>query len=299
MTPLFSHPAGMSVLESLRAIFEKKPVYLRKSPFFIFVCGGRLGEAPASLRHQFIQWSEHHLPDFVCLLAEDAIKDGFVAGRRRFIDLARFESLIADIADCVLIFPESPGSFAETGFFSNSRNIRDKTLVINPIDKQGDSFLNLGPIHTIDRFSFLKPTLFVDATPPPDFTQLGSRLVDRIRVSHRDLMEYGGFATFDYRQKLSIVFEVLRLLRLADFVTLKHAISVCFQRNPQPQELSDLSRILQAAKFVHRREDSPYFRVISGPNLIEIENVDINKVLADVTLFYQKYSPNLLEALGG
>ena len=186
MTPLFSHPSGMRVLTSLRFIFEKKPVYLRKHPFFIFVCGGQLGPGTGSLRKQFIQWAEHQLPDFICLLAEDALKDGFVAGRREFIDLAKFESVIADIADGVLIFPESPGSFAETGFFSNSRKIRDKTLIINSIGEQGDSFLNLGPIHTIDRFSYLKPTLHIEVIDPADFSRVGQRLTDRVKATHRD-----------------------------------------------------------------------------------------------------------------
>ncbi len=230
------------------------------------------------------------------MLAEDALKDGFVPGRRRFIDLAKFETVIAGIADCVLIFPESPGSFAETGFFSNSPNIRDKMLVINPIREQSDSFLNLGPIHTINRFSFLQPTVFV-APAPADFTQLKQRLMDRVKVTHRDQLEYREFKHLNPKEKLSVVLEILRLLRLADFKTLSHAISVCFQGYPQPQQLSDLLRILQAARFVHKGEESPYFRVIAGPNLIEIENVDLDAILARVTLFYQQYSPRLLEVL--
>src|SRR5687767_204163 len=124
MPLLSSDPAWKRVLESLRAVFQNKPIYLRNRPFFVFVCGGELGEGKTTLRKQFLQWAEHELPNFVCLLAENAIKDNFVAGKRKFIDLARFESVIAGIADCVLIFPESPGSFAETGFFARSPEIR-------------------------------------------------------------------------------------------------------------------------------------------------------------------------------
>ena len=296
MAPLFSHPAGMPVLKSLRLIFQKKPVYLLKQPFFVFVCGGQLGSEQKTLRQQFIKWAESQLPNFVCLLAEDALKDGFVPGRRKFINLGKFESVIADIADCVLIFPESPGSFAETGFFSNSRKIRDKTLVINPIDQQSDSFLNLGPIHTINQFSFLQPTVLV-ASAQADFTQLKQRLIDRVRVTHRDHLEYREFKKLSPKEKLSVVLEILRLLRLADFNTLEHAISVCFDGNPQRQQLSDHLRILQAARLVHKSPETPYFRAMAGTNLIEIENVDLDEILASVTLFYQKYSPGLLDAL--
>jgi hypothetical protein len=84
---------------------------------------------------------------------------------------------------------------------------------------------------------------------------------------------------------------------LADFRTLGYAISVCFDSNPQPQELADLLRILQAAKFVWKDEEAPYFRSLGTGNLIEIENVDIDEILASVTLFYQHHSPRLLKAL--
>lgn len=286
------------MLESLRVVFQNKPVYLLNRPFFVFVCGGKLEPEQTSLRQQFIQWAEHQLPNFVCLLAENALKDNFVAGRRTFIDLARFESVIAGIADCVLIFPESPGSFAETGFFSGSRKIRGKTLVINPNEEQSDSFLNRGPINTIDRFSFLRPTVHCGALRSADFTPLGQRLRDCLAGTHRDQLEYREFRQLNRMEKLAVVLEILRLLRLADFNTLKHAISVCFESKPQPQELSDLLRILQAAKFVKKDEDAPYFRVVGGASLIEIENVDIDKILASVTLFYlQLNSPRLLKAL--
>jgi hypothetical protein len=118
-----------------------------------------------------------------------------------------------------------------------------------------------------------------------------------MRGTQRDQLEYRQFRHLNFKEKLSVVLEILRLLRLADFKTLEHAISVCFESKPQPQELSDLLRILQAAKFVHRDEEAPYFRVIGGPNLIEIENVDIDEILASVTLFYQREASHLLKAL--
>lgn len=287
----------MSVLESLRITFQKKPVYVLKRPFLIFVCGGEMGKPEPTLRDQFIQWAEHQLPNFICLLAEDAIKDNFVAGSRRFIDLARFESVIASIADCVLIFPESPGSFAETGFFSGSSKIRDITLVINPNAEQSDSFLNLGPIHKIDRSSFLRPTVHCGALQSADFTQLGQRLRDRMKGTQRDQLEYREFREFNGKEKLSVVLGILRFLRLADFTTLRHAISVCFESKLKLLELTDLLRILQAAKFVRKDDETPYYSVVGKANLIAIDNFDIDKMLASVTLFYQREAPHLLKAL--
>ncbi|HXI24802.1 MAG TPA: retron St85 family effector protein [Pyrinomonadaceae bacterium] len=296
MAQLFSNKAGLQLLASLRKIFEEKKIYHRKDRFIIFVCGGKLEEGGNSLRKQFVEWAKHNLPEFVCLLAEDALKDNFVGEGRTFVNLAKFESVIADVADCVLIFPESAGSFAETGFFANSP-IREKTLIVNPFDLQiEDSFLNLGPIDTISTISLLKPTVLINVKETVDFTPIGQRLKERVKwPEYRERLPYQKFGQFSFKQKLLVVFEVLRLLRLAELKTLRHALVTCFGGNPRNQELKHLLRILLAAKFIER--DGEFFRVVAGLKLIEIEHLEIEKVFAQVNFFYQTYSKDLYEAL--
>lgn len=296
MAQLFSNQAGLQLLASLREIFKEKKVYHRKHRFIVFVCGGRLEVGANSLRKQFIEWAEDNLPEFICLLAEDALKDNFAGEGRTFVNLAKFELVIADVADCVLIFPESAGSFAETGFFANSK-ISEKTLVVNPLELQAvDSFLNLGPIDTISGVSILKPTVLIDVQEAADFTPIGQRLTERVRwPDHRERLPYQKFGQFNFKQKLLVVFEMLRLLRLADLKTLRHALVVCFGGNPRYQELKHLLRILLAAKFIQR--DAEYFKVVGGLKLIEIEHLEIERVFAQVNFFYQKYSKDLYDAL--
>lgn len=142
----------------------------------------------------------------------------------------------------------------------------------------------------------MRPTVHCGELQSADFTPLGERLRDCLTGTHRHQLEYQEFSQFNGKQKLAVVLEILRLLRLADSTTLKHAISVCFGSNPQPQELADLLRILQAGKFVQKDEETSYYRIV-GTSLIEIENVDIDEILAAVTLFYQLHSPRLLRAL--
>lgn len=293
MAQLFSNEAGKRLLLSLRRVFEEKRIYHRKNRFIVFVCGGKLGEGQNSLRKQFVQWAEHNLPDFICLIAEEALKDSFAGEGLTFVNLGTFESVIADVADCVLIFPESPGSFAEVGFFANS-DIRKKTLVVNPLGFQADeSFLNLGPIDTISSVSWLKPTILINAA---DFTPIGQRLRDRVKWPvHPERLPYQKFGQFNFKQKLLVVFEILKLLRLADLKTLRHVLKVCFDGNPQYQELKHLLRILLAAKFIRR--ESEYFKVVAGLNLIEIEHLEIEQLLARVQFFYQKHSKELYNAL--
>jgi hypothetical protein len=294
MANLFSNPAGQRLLEYLREIFEEKPVYFRKHPLIIFVCGGRLEDDHASLRKQFINWAESNLTDFNCVLAETALKYDLSNGEPYFRNLAKFETVVAQVADCVLIFPESAGSFAETGFFANSEKISRKTLVVNPLTLQSeDSFLNLGPLATFNHVSFLQPTILLDGQETIDFTQLAQRLGRVTR--QRERLRHQRFGKFKVKQKLLVVFALLRFLRLADIENLRHAIITCFGGNPPYRELEFLLRILLAAKFVQQNER--YFQAVAGVNLVEIENLEMETVFARVTLFYEDNATELFDAL--
>ena len=186
------------------------------------------------------------------------------------------------------------GSYAEVGFFSNSSKIRKKTLVVNRLDKQTvDSFLNLGPIDTINRASLLQ-TVFIDVQKAADFTQVGQRLSGRVKWQ-RERLRHKRFGQYNFKQKLLVVFEMLRLLRLADIGTLRHALVACFGGNPTYQELESLLRILLATKFIQQDED--YYKVVAGLTLIEIENLEVEVIFARVGLFYEKHSTELFEAL--
>lgn len=297
MPHLFSDPAGLQLLGSLRRVFQEKRIFHRKHKFIVFVCGGRLEKGKRSLRKRFITWADNHLPEFICLSAEDALKDSFAGEGRAFVNLATFESIIAEVSDCVLIFPESAGSLAEIGFFANSK-VRDKTLVVNLLDFQAvDSFVNLGPIDTINSVSFLRSTIQI-TRKSPDFAHVGQRLTERVRwPQQRERLPYNRFGQFNFKQKLLVVFETLRLLRLADQKTLRHVIVACFGGNPPYTEIRHILRILLAAKFIERYGD--YFKPTSGLSLVEIEHFEVERVFAQVNLYYQKYSSELYEALPG
>ena len=52
-----------------------------------------------------------------------------------------------------------------------------------------------------------------------------------------------------------------------------------------------------AGKFVQKDEETSYYRSVGNASLIEIQNVDIDEILASVTLFYQREASHLLKAL--
>ena len=296
-SPPFSNLAGERILSSLREVFEKKRVFQHKDRLIMFVCGGPLADEK-SLRRLFIDWIPQNLPRFVCILAEDAMYDSFTGEGSAFVNLAKLETVIAEVSDCVVIFPESVGSFAEAGFFANSR-IRKKTLVVNPHALQSvDSFLNLGPIAYIDEESLLKPRILLNISDPNLFTPIQDRLKRVTLPSHRERLPYKTFGKFSFKQKLVIVFEMLRFLSLANIETLRHVLVSCFGGNPRYQELIHILRILLAANFIERY-DLEHFKVVPGVTLIEIEKHEAAEITAQILFFYQKHCAEMYDAVTG
>lgn len=141
----------------MKLSFYNKPIKVMKSlmrfrqnyndrPIFIFSCGGR--EDQFSLRKQLREFieSKDNLRNVLCLKAED------VSRRDEFknVNLLLQEAMMADVADLIIVFSESAGSFCELGAFTSLPHIRAITSVVEDIKYSKDnSFLNYGPIRMI------------------------------------------------------------------------------------------------------------------------------------------------------
>ena len=141
----------------MKLSFYNKPIKVMKSlmrfrqdyndrPIFIFSCGGR--EDQFSSRKQLREFieSKDNLRNVLCLKAED------VSRRDEFknVNLLLQEAMMADVADLIIVFSESAGSFCELGAFTSLPHIRAITSVVEDVKYSKDnSFLNYGPIRMI------------------------------------------------------------------------------------------------------------------------------------------------------
>ena len=142
--------------------------YLQTSNI-IFAAGGNTGSMRWIFRQQF-EATQSNLLYF----EPENIFDKWISGPGSTKNLADFEALAAEISQLIVIFPEGPGSFAELGFFSNSKNIAAKTLVVGQYEYQlPRSFLRLGPISTIAK----------DTAHPPVWVEYNAQ-------SARELIKY-------------------------------------------------------------------------------------------------------------
>lgn len=151
-------PAEKKLAEELSPAFGKAAFRVDRSRPLTFVCGGNDCNGTLALRNQFLAHATQAPRAILPVLAERAFPHQLIER-----NLQLFERFLATTAECVLIFVESAGSFAETGLFAGSRKIRKKTFVINTREESRQvSFLNLGPIKLIRRHSLFDTVYDLD-----------------------------------------------------------------------------------------------------------------------------------------
>lgn len=120
------------------------------TPSLIFLCGGppknpRSPKNYRSVRDYFFRYVKTHKPTLAprLRLAEDI---GRWLDHERFTDLLEVENYIADLAEIIILFVESPGSIAELGAFSALKTVQPKVLAVVNKTFEGPSFITDGPV---------------------------------------------------------------------------------------------------------------------------------------------------------
>ncbi|HEV2489400.1 MAG TPA: retron St85 family effector protein [Candidatus Acidoferrales bacterium] len=284
MTTLFTDQSGQHLLEEIRTIFQTKPIFRKRDKHIIFVCGGRKNRR-RTMRRRFLDWSKTKFPAMVPILAEDAFRPTDFYETPTGIDLARFEKIMGSIADGVVVFPESAGSYAEVGYFAD-RDISEKILIANSLKHQvKDSFLNLGPIRRIDTASFFRPAIQLRHRCL-DFSPLKQRLERITRGNRRRRFEYKPFWQMDYKEKFLATLQLLSILQPIDLEELNVCLKVVFG-DIKTQQVGHIVGILHAAGFIICDDDLFKMPPKIQP-LLEIEGIEIGKIRLRVGFYYKK-----------
>lgn len=108
----------------------------------VFLCGADIKDLRTSRSKMASIF--HEYPRYEILYPEDLFDD-LLAGQGQH-SLLSLENILADSVDAIVLFPESPGSFAELGAFSNNPDLAKKMIVLaNKKFKSHKSFINYGP----------------------------------------------------------------------------------------------------------------------------------------------------------
>lgn len=293
MSHPFSNPASGKVLERVAQIFQKKTVYLLPRNELIFVCGGAPKE---SVRAKFLAWAEKNISDRRFFLAEAAARDLLSQNQPVFLNLGKFEKLLADLADCVLIFPESAGSFAEIGYFAAFPDIKKKCLVVNCTSKQSGSFLNDGPLDLINLSSAYRPTIFINFNEPSSFDDIRDRLAQKFDAVRRKSIEISEFDKLHGRGQLAIIFFIFLIFPSLNYASVLEICKSIFHKYNK-ERIAHILSLMVATEYVFR-DSSDHNLLLANrtkPTLLEIDGVDANALLAEHTHYYTVHAPGFLK----
>lgn len=112
----------------------------------VFLCGADLSDNKAG-RHKMAKLFKEY-PRYELLYPEDLFDD-LLAGQGQH-SLLELENILADSVDSIVLFPESPGSFAELGAFANNSRLVSKLICVGQKRyAKKKSFINYGPVRLI------------------------------------------------------------------------------------------------------------------------------------------------------
>lgn len=120
------------------------PTYSRKTT--VFLCGADISDKKTG-RHKMAELLKNYTR-YELLYPEDLFDD-LLAGQGQHSLLA-LENILADSVDSIVLFPESPGSFAELGAFANNKRLANKLICVGQKKyAKKKNFINYGPIRLI------------------------------------------------------------------------------------------------------------------------------------------------------
>lgn len=298
------HAAFDQPREKLKSYFSRGDLFFSRDAHLCFVCGAAGDTLPLdhkpSLRSLFISHaSGRDDSKLVCVRAETAATELLRQLDERGQNISRFERTIAETVDSVLIFPESPGSFAELGYFSAHESIAKKTLVAIDINHQNNSFINLGPVHAIAKVSQFAPIPFVVAEPGEEtMKQIAEKLLGESlrKRSYRQRFELKTWKDYDSQHQLAILDELIDLIGACTEADLRNYVLLIFGNYDISSIRLQLS-ILVATGRITRNDDGDIFSLARKAPFIEANKEAKTELKVIWTAAYQTYDPDAVAQL--
>lgn len=247
----------------------------------IFLCGGSVEEdnGRSKMASIFNRHSKYEL-----LYPED-IFDDLLAGPGQH-SLLHLENILADCVDAIVLFPESPGSYAEIGAFSNNPKLAAKLVVISDKNyKKKKSFLNYGPYRLV-KASKTGKVIHVNLKDLDDDT-LGKKLYRNINTSVSKIKKI-----YPVKKDVTNILEVehfilpcIYLLDDTNFLTLTKLIGFATNEDQKFSEIalkSSLGR-LASKRFISRTTEG--YKVTSdGANYVRntFNNTALDRVRLEI-----------------
>ena len=267
------HPLLNSTQAPLRrrmVHFLKNALVVQRSSNIVFLCGGNHS---THMRSHFRTYCEQHLPDYEVFLPEAAMGTVFSTDFSEPFDLADFEELVGAISYVIVVFPEAPGSYAETGYFSSKPNLAKKCILVMDSNKQDqDSFLSLGPAKKIAKQSKFHPNINLDYCNP-HFDVIINRIRSRKTHTSRKVLLLEKFSDLSEYEIASVLHAIVSLCNIATYHDILYLARAIFRNRLSQPKVQHILSILVGAEYLQQVGCYGHLTVNScKPQLTSIKN---------------------------
>lgn len=217
---------------------------VRRSGNLVFVCGGN---AETHLRPKFCKFLAANAPEYNVFMPEFAMADYFSDELGAQLDLGRFEELVGELSHAIVIFPEAPGSFAETGYFAQTEPLAKKSILVLDLKHQSsDSFIMMGPARRYEEHSRFQPNIQIEFDNP-DFSVIVKR-IQRVNLpKNRKALDFRALSSYDI---FCLIYKIFDILIIATYEDLVHVFNSLTGGHAPTRRIKDIGSILVGAGFL-------------------------------------------------
>ncbi|KAF0222478.1 MAG: hypothetical protein FD176_2657 [Rhodospirillaceae bacterium] len=271
---------------------------IKSSGNIVFVCGGN---DATHMRPRFCEYCAINYPDIMIFWPEYAMADYFSSPSIISFDISDFEELVSEVSHSIILFPEAPGSFAETGYFSALNHIALKTILVLDLNRQAsDSFISMGPAKKIgssSQFSGVMQTPY-DA---PAFGDIIARLNRVSMPKNKKILQLDKFSTLKSYDKFCLIYACVKILAAVTLADILFVFRSIFKSHISEPNIKQLTSILVGAKYLVETGSYGHLRTSDTKKpLAEIregkkaEEAEIKLMLANA---YMDSDPEFLEII--
>jgi len=236
-----------------------------RSGNIIFVCGGN---DAAHMRILFKDYCAVSAKSYQIFFPEFAMTDYFSNVAIEPFDIADFEVMVGELSHAIVLFPEAPGSFAETGYFALAPQMAKKTILVMDANRQHkDSFISMGPASKIGIASTFRPIVQVDYRNP-DFSIIKDR-IDRHHPGHTRkafaLSPYSAMSKFDL---FGLIQKIVHLLQFARIDDIMYIMTALFSNRMKRKEIKQIASVLVGAEYMKQFGVYGYYALESSKKVL-------------------------------
>jgi len=212
------------------------------------------------MRTKFRVFAEAHIPNFQVFFPEFAMKDFFSNDEIEPFDIASFEETVGELSHAIILFPEAPGSFAETGYFSLQSDLVKKTILVLDADRQaGDSFISMGPAQKFAEKSVFRPILQISYSNP-DFSSIQSRVTRHVPSNRQALVLPEKFKDLPKFELFCLIQKIVSLLEIARVDDIVFILRALFSSQISLPVTKKIISVLVGASYLEKIGSYGYYR---------------------------------------